>query len=371
MVCSVIACTGWVTAAALGCFACLPASSSFLTLCCVALAVGTLAVNAPLLEGGRRLGDVVTPNARRCAVVMDMMDCEAGTSTPAEKLTGLLGPNPGRPTPLRRHFRPDDAGAALRLRPDGGGWYVDNWTTGAVAGGQAEGAAAELGYLTNYANTRALLRPPVVWLGDAPQQNHVLDARIRYVTDDEVVLEGERRFANPTRRPELSGLYESADEAARHMHKCVRPESFLYDGHVHRYVDGRYVRDACRDGYGDKTRGAAKRWVCGRDCPGGAFLTDASCNCACVRPEGSKKKTGDTFAQMSEGTRSAVDAARWRGFFDALLAEYPWRGPVISAMFELADRKGSGAVTEEDFDAFVGVMEREAAGGRRLEARGA
>lgn len=37
----------------------------------------------------------------------------------------------------------------------------------------------------------------------------------------------------------------------------------------------------------DKTSGGFQNWACGSTCPGGAFKTDGSCNCACLkRPVG-------------------------------------------------------------------------------------
>ena len=39
----------------------------------------------------------------------------------------------------------------------------------------------------------------------------------------------------------------------------------------------------CNSGYYDKTNGRTKYWKCGEKCPGGKYLTDDVCNCACKR----------------------------------------------------------------------------------------
>jgi hypothetical protein len=46
-----------------------------------------------------------------------------------------------------------------------------------------------------------------------------------------------------------------------------------------------FVQGACNAGYLDKTKGNYKIWACGIDCPGGAYLTNGACNCACIPEE--------------------------------------------------------------------------------------
>mmetsp|Transcript_73282 Transcript_73282/g.65968 ORF Transcript_73282/g.65968 Transcript_73282/m.65968 type:complete len:268 (-) Transcript_73282:284-1087(-) len=48
--------------------------------------------------------------------------------------------------------------------------------------------------------------------------------------------------------------------------------------------DGICTQERCNEGYVDKTGGHYKWWACGRDCPGGRYLTDGYCNCACIEP---------------------------------------------------------------------------------------
>ena len=44
-----------------------------------------------------------------------------------------------------------------------------------------------------------------------------------------------------------------------------------------------FNKGKCNSGYYDKTNGKTKYWKCGERCPGGKYLTDDVCNCACKR----------------------------------------------------------------------------------------
>lgn len=43
-----------------------------------------------------------------------------------------------------------------------------------------------------------------------------------------------------------------------------------------------YSQGVCKTGYYDKTKGKYNTWACGKDCIGGSYRTDGSCNCACI-----------------------------------------------------------------------------------------
>ena len=44
-----------------------------------------------------------------------------------------------------------------------------------------------------------------------------------------------------------------------------------------------YGRSKCNAGYQSKIPpNQIKTWACGKNCPGGMYMTDGACNCACV-----------------------------------------------------------------------------------------